>query len=244
MARAAPRRRCRVIPTNIERSDPMTNLDQSRASRREDDWFDAMRGYASRASDTTTGWLSEAGTGNGLAMLGAGILIGMALARFAAPPAARAVGSLRAMAGRDPFEALAADHRAVLALMDRMIEAGPDARLRRGAMLFQLKRMLTAHALAEEDVVYPMLRDDAGRVETAMGFYREHAEMKVRLFELEHLTVDDPRWTAGLRELRDIVAGHARAEEEEEFPRLRSAIGDARQGELLGDLSREKAMIV
>ena len=44
--------------------------------------------------------------------------------------------------------------------------------MRRNAMLLQLKRMLTAHALAEEDIVYPMLHDDAQRREQAKKLYR------------------------------------------------------------------------
>ena len=74
----------------------------------------------------------------------------------------------------------------VLALLDRLAETDNTATIRRAAMLFQVKRMLTAHALAEEDIIYPMLHDDAHCAEEAKKLYREHADIKVRLFELEH----------------------------------------------------------
>src|SRR5207237_7870441 len=98
-------------------------------------------------------------------IFGAGMLLSLAASRVAPPVAGRAIGSIRAMTGTDPFDALAQDHQKVLALFDR-IEATEDSAIaRRNAMLLQLKRTLTAHALAEEDIVYPMLHDDAHRRE-------------------------------------------------------------------------------
>jgi hemerythrin superfamily protein len=104
--------------------------------------------------------------------------------------------------------------------------------------------MLTAHALAEEDIIYPMLRDDAHREDMASQLYREHAEMKVHLFELEHRDKSDSRWIGKLRELRGIIADHARQEEESEFPRLRSALGGNAKSRLMGEIGREKALLL
>src|SRR6266566_3275413 len=146
-------------------------------------------------------------------IFGAGMLLSLAASRVAPPVAGRAIGSIRAMAGTDPFDALAQDHQKVLALFDR-IEATDDIAIaRRNSMLQQLKRMLTAHALAEEDIVYPMLHDDAHRREQATKLYREHAEVKVRLFELEHKAKDDPTWIQDLRTLHRMIAQHAQEEE-------------------------------
>lgn len=129
---------------------------------------------------------------------GAGALLGLAAGRIAPPAVGQAIGSLSGMAGRDPFEALAEDHRKVPALFDVIEQTADAARLRRATLLLQLKRMLTAHALAEEDVIYPMLRDDAQRQEMASPLYREHAEMKIRPFELERQAKDHPDWIARL----------------------------------------------
>jgi hemerythrin superfamily protein len=175
---------------------------------------------------------------------GAGALLMLTASRIAPPFAGQAIGSLRARAGTDPFEALAQDHRRVLALFER-IEATPHSAVaRRAAMLFQLKRMLTAHTLAEEDIVYPMLHDDAHRAEEAKKLYREHADMKVRLFELEHKAKDDPSWIEDLRSLHRIVQEHAREEEESEFPKLRAVLDQGRTTNLLGEVHREKAMLL
>jgi hemerythrin superfamily protein len=175
---------------------------------------------------------------------GAGAILMMVASRIAPPAAGRAIGTIRAMTGGDPFDALAQDHRKVLALIDAMEQSPDSARARRAAMLFQLKRMLTAHALAEEDIIYPMLRDDAERKEMATHLYREHADMKVRLFELEHRAKDDPGWMACLRELRSMIAAHAKQEEEHEFPRLRAAIGKQSTSQLMGEVQREKSLVL
>ena len=197
-----------------------------------------MARQTSFGSNNGSGWFSA----RTAVSFGAGALVTLAASRIAPPFAGRAIGSLRGMAGTDPFEALAQDHRKVLALFDRIEATESAAVMRRAAMLFQVKRMLTAHALAEEDIVYPMLHDDAHRAEEAKKLYREHADMKVRLFELEHMAKDDPRWIEGVRALRRIVADHAREEEESEFPKLRAALGERRTSGLLGEVHREKAM--
>ena len=191
-------------------------------------------------SNNESGWLSA----RTAISFGAGALLMLTASRIAPPFAGRAIGSLRSMAGTDPFEALAQDHRKVLALLEQIEATDKSATMRRGAMLFQVKRMLTAHALAEEDIVYPMLHDDAHRAEEARKLYREHADIKVRLFELEHRAKDDPSWIEGIRELRRIVAEHAREEEQLEFPKLRAALDERRKSNLLGEVHREKSMIL
>ncbi len=187
---------------------------------------------------------AQAFSGRDLMIFGAGMLMGLAAGRIAPPVAGRALGSMSGMAGRDPFDALTQDHRKLLALFDIIEQTDDSARLRRSTLLFQLKRMLTAHALAEEDIIYPMLRDDAQRQEMASQLYREHAEMKVRLFELEHQAKDNPGWIDRLRELREIIAGHARQEEDSEFPRLRQVLGSDGKARLLGEIRREKGLLL
>ena len=185
-------------------------------------------------------WLSS----RDMMIFGAGALLSLAASRVAPPFAGRAIGSLRAMAGTDPFDALAQDHQKVLALFEMIEATDNSATGRRTAMLFQLKRMLTAHALAEEDIIYPMLRDDAHRREQAVKLYRDHAEVKVKLFELEHKPNDDPSWMSELKALHHMIESHAREEEQIEFPKLRAALDEARCVNLMGEVQREKSMLL
>lgn len=196
------------------------------------DWF-----------SNTMNWSQGFSMRDGL-IFGAGCLLMLGASRIAPPFAGRAIGTMRAMAGTDPFDALAQDHQKVLALFDRIEMTGNSAIARRNAMLLQLKHMLTAHALAEEDIVYPMLCDDAHRREQANKLYRDHAEVKVKLFELEHKAKDDPTWIEDLRTLHRMIATHAREEEQIEFPKLRAALDETRCANLLGEVSREKSMLL
>ena len=89
-----------------------------------------------------------------------------------------------------------------------------------------------------------MLHDDAHRQEQAKKLYRDHAEVKVKLFELEHMAKDDPRWMTDVRALHRMILAHAREEEQNEFPKLRAALDQAQCQTLLGEVSREKSMLL
>lgn len=215
----------------------MSQHTKSRSRNRDDQ---GMMGSIGEMMDSVNDLL----TARNMMLFGAGAMVMMAASRMASPMAGRALGSMRAMAGTDPFDALAQDHRKVLALMEAVEATDESATHRRTAMLLQIKRMLTAHALAEEDIIYPMLHDDAQRKDQALKMYREHADMKVKLFELEHKAKNDPSWIGDMRALRRMVETHAREEEEVEFPKLRAALDDAQKASLLGQVHREKAMLV
>jgi hemerythrin superfamily protein len=182
--------------------------------------------------------------GRSLSAFAAGAALSLAASRLMPPLAGRAIGMARGAAGGDPFEALARDHRTVLGMMDTLLQSNGQARLRRTAGLMQIKRALTAHALAEEDVVYPMLREEVGALEASDRLFREHAEIKIHLYKLEHLRVDDSGWDQEMRALRDLVARHAADEENTEFPRLREKLSREDIVQLSGDVSREKQFVL
>ena len=68
--------------------------------------------------------------------------------------------------------------------------------------------------------------------------------MKVKLFELEHRAKDDPSWMTELKALHHMIEAHAREEEQMEFPKLRAALDEARCATLLGEVQREKSMLL
>lgn len=182
--------------------------------------------------------------GRSFTAFAAGAALSFAASRLMPPLAGRAIGMARVAAGGDPFDALARDHRMVLGMMDTLLQTGRQSQMRRTAGLLQIKRSLTAHALAEEDIVYPMLREEVGAVEASERLYREHAEIKVHLFRLEHLRPDDARWHAEMQSLRDLVARHAADEENTEFPRLRERLSRENLMQLSSDVSREKQFVL
>ena len=73
---------------------------------------------------------------------------------------------------------------------------------------------------------------------------RTTPELLVKLFELEHRAKDDPSWMTELRALHHMIEAHAREEEQMEFPKLRAALDEARCTTLLGEVQREKSMLL
>jgi len=51
--------------------------------------------------------------------------------------------------------------------------------------------------------------------------------VKEFLYRLQHMELDAPNWLETIREFRAAVEAHAKMEEEQVFPRLRSEIDDA-----------------
>jgi hemerythrin superfamily protein len=134
---------------------------------------------------------------------------------------------MRARFAQDPFDRLRQDHRQILDILDRMLQARDGDAARRGALLLSLKRTLAKHALAEEDVVYPALHGPAGSADAARSLYAEHAEMKIHLYALEQALMNGNSWGVQLPTLRQLIARHIQTEEDVEFPRLASTL-DAR----------------
>jgi hemerythrin superfamily protein len=172
-------------------------------------------------------------------MIGLGAAGGILAGKLLPIVIANATGVARAAAGKDPFEGLVREHRELLALLDRMENAPRGNYVRRGMLFAQFKRKIAKHAMAEEDVVYPMLTDEAERAEEARKLYEEHGRIKILLFELEQSMKDDEGWLKAVRGLRNEIEPHARQEEEVEFPALRARMDElGRSGNRLANHSQ------
>jgi hemerythrin superfamily protein len=180
----------------------------------------------------------------GLAAFTTGALAAVIASRVLPPLVAQAAGSAQAAAGRDPFDALAEDHKIILSLLDRMESSPDNAVFDRTQLLLRLKRRLAAHALAEEDVVYPLLHGRAHEEDDTKHLYSEHAEMKMHLFTLEQMPKNDPRWRATVTELKNLIAEHVKQEEEVDFPKLRAVLDQKETAMMSGGVQREKALLL
>jgi hemerythrin superfamily protein len=179
-----------------------------------------------------------------LTAIGIGIAAGVVASRLLPPLVAQAVGGMRARSGGDPFDRLIQDHRRILSVLDQMHQVPDDHRVERTKLFLALKRTLAKHALAEEDIVYPLLHDDAHEVEQSKHLYDEHADIKIHLFELERMLMNNESWTRRIESLRDLIERHARVEEEVEFPKLRQTLDDQRTRTLSQHIRREEALIL
>lgn len=126
---------------------------------------------------------------------------------------------------QDWCEGLAKEHKATLAVIDKLQDVSPEHPERRTVLLTSLTHMITKHALQEEQVIYPMLRRQDGDG-SADALNRDHGAVKAHLYELAHFDKADPRFAETLSTLRSELEEHMREEEDTLFPALRASLSD------------------
>ncbi|HEY0625199.1 MAG TPA: hemerythrin domain-containing protein [Allosphingosinicella sp.] len=171
-----------------------------------------------------------------------GILIGAAAAGaalgFAANMGRKFLMQGMSGAAGDWADALAAEHKMTLAIFDK-IEATDDSQTTmRSTLLAKLKYALTKHALEEENVVYPALRQ-ANFAHDADSLEGEHGYVKTYLYELENMANDSPEWLARVRDFRSMIESHMQMEENEIFPRMREQMSDDQNKKLTAMMHKE-----
>jgi hemerythrin superfamily protein len=186
----------------------------------------------------------ESSLGRNLAVVAGSVAIGVLGSRLLPPMLAMANGSVRARLGEGPFDRLKQDHRQILAILDQMVEREDDSTMSQGALFLSLKRTLAKHALAEEDVVYPVLHERAHAVEEAKKLYSEHADMKVHLYGLEDALKQGLGWDTRVQALRSLIRRHVEDEESVQFPRLEALMDEQLSRATPAQIRREKAMIL
>jgi len=189
---------------------------------------------------TRTRSRSTGGDGSGLGQ--AGMLAAAAMAGAAVGLAANygrklAVQGLAGTAG-DWADALAAEHRAVLALFDKLEATGDEQTWIRAHTLTRIRNALGRHALEEENVVYPALRE-ANQAHDADALNAEHGYIKTFLYALDNMPKAGPAWLARAREFRATLSEHMRMEEEQVFPAFRAGLSDEQNARLSAAMMRE-----
>lgn len=122
-------------------------------------------------------------------------------------------------------DALRTEHKMTLTLFDQLEATGEDATATRTGLLMKIKYALSKHALQEENVIYPALRE-ANEAHDADELNSEHGYVKTYLYELENMAKDGPDFLERVRSFRAMLEEHIRNEEDRIFPRLRSLMSD------------------
>lgn len=171
-----------------------------------------------------------------------GIIVGAAVAGAAVGIAANMGRKLfvqfASTGGASWDEALATEHRMTLMTFDK-IEATDDSQTTlRSQLLAKLKYQLTKHALEEENVIYPALRQ-ANSAHDADALEGEHGYVKTYLYELETMPNDSAEWLARVRDFRSMIEEHMRMEENEVFPALKRIMTDEQSSRLTSMMNKE-----
>jgi hemerythrin superfamily protein len=183
------------------------------------------------AKGSALGWRGPGGA------LAAAVVAGAAVG-LAANFGRRLVVQGIAGAAGDWADALAAEHRLVLALFDKIEATRDDQASARLHLLAKLKYALGKHALEEENVVYPVLRQ-ANSAHDADALNAEHGYVKTYLYELETMPAAGPAWLARARDFRTMIEEHMKMEEEEVFPALQSALTPEQNAKLTRAMLKE-----
>lgn len=172
----------------------------------------------------------------------AGVLIGAAAAGamlgFAANMGRKMFMQGMTSSAGDWADALAAEHEMALAIFDKMEATSDDQTTMRSTLLAKLKYALTKHALEEENVIYPALRQ-ANSPHDADTLEGEHGYVKTYLYELENMPKDSPEWLARVRDFRSMIEEHMRMEEDEVFPALKSQMSEDQNKKLTAMMNKE-----
>lgn len=171
-----------------------------------------------------------------------GALVGAAFAGAAVGLAAN-VGrklfvQMTSASSGDWLDALTTEHEMALAIFDKIEETDDSQTTARAHLLAKLKYALSKHAIQEEMVIYPALRQ-ADEAEEADDLGADHGYVKTYLYELETMAKVDPQWLARVRDFRTMIEEHMREEENDIFPRFRAKLSDDQNSKLTTMMNKE-----
>ncbi|MCD8485741.1 MAG: hemerythrin domain-containing protein [Desertifilum sp.] len=135
-------------------------------------------------------------------------------------------------------EIITMDHRKVDTLFMEIANSNDPQKLQE--YFGQLFKDLTAHAEAEEEIVYPAVRS---YYPDTQELYDEQSEMKRMLAEIKALSPSAPEFKQKIDQLKNMVQEHVREEENDMFPKLRQNFSEQQMQELSDQFKKAKARI-
>jgi hemerythrin superfamily protein len=133
----------------------------------------------------------------------------------------------------DALTLLKADHKDVEKHFREFEHAGARARTTKTNAAKAAIRELATHSAIEEQIFYPVLRDEVPSiVDDVLQGLEEHHVVKWLCAEVDRCSPDDERFEAKMTVLIENVRHHVREEEAEIFPVVRGALGRKRLTEI------------
>jgi hemerythrin superfamily protein len=135
----------------------------------------------------------------------------------------------------DVIELIESDHREVESLFAQFTQAGSKQ------LAMQICEELDAHASAEEQVFYPVVRDEVpeGRNLADEG-EEEHGKARQLIGRIKN-TADESHLAELVNELEQAVSHHVQEEESEMLPKTRAALDDGRRSDLGNEFQAAKS---
>ncbi|MGL5836995.1 MAG: hemerythrin domain-containing protein [Sphingorhabdus sp.] len=139
-------------------------------------------------------------------------------------------------------DTLVAEHKAVLKLFDQIEATNDEQAGKRKMLIVKVKHALMKHAVQEENVVYPVLREH-GMADDADELNSEHGVIKYYLYELAKIDAASPAWMAKARDFRRELEEHMQVEEADLFPKLRGQLGEEGNHKITKLMNKEGFMV-
>ena len=142
----------------------------------------------------------------------------------------------------DALELLTADHNRVRGLFTRFKAAEGENDAQAARLAATIIEELEIHTKIEEEVFYPTITTLNDEIhELVTEGIEEHHVVDNLMEEAKALTPMDEEWAAKIKVLIENVEHHADEEEEEMFPKVRSAMSNDARSELGQRLEARKA---
>lgn len=104
----------------------------------------------------------------------------------------------------------------------------------------QIYKDLTAHSIAEEEIVYPAVRP---YYTDTQDLYDEQGEMKQLLEDIKATSPSSGDFKAKIRQLMEMVMHHVRQEENDMFPKLRDNFSHEQEKQLATEFKTAKSKV-
>ena len=134
------------------------------------------------------------------------------------------------------------DHRTVEGIFDQLQKLkGEGSSKKKKELCEMLVKELSIHAAIEEMIFYPTVKKTIGEAkELVLESLEEHNVVKWELDAIQSMKVDDARFQAKIKVLRDAVMHHVEEEEQQLFPMVREAFEASKLNEMGKRLEQAK----
>lgn len=141
----------------------------------------------------------------------------------------------------DGIESLEKDHDKIRSLFSELEGTADPHELQ--DYFNKLGNILTIHAEAEEQVLYPEARNCEGTAELIDKGYQEHDKGEQMVLAIKSISPNESEFKAKVRELQEFMLNHLDEEENDLFPRVRQCMNDKKLEQLGTQLKDTKANV-
>jgi hemerythrin superfamily protein len=139
----------------------------------------------------------------------------------------------------DGIEALEKDHARIRSLFSNIESTDNPQEL--DDNFEKLSNILTIHAEAEEQVLYPEASNCEGTAELIDQGRQEHDKGDQMVLEIKSTSPNESEFKEKVRELQEFMLKHLDEEESDLFPRVRQCMSDKKLEQLGTELKKTKA---